>query len=222
MAGKRKAAPAGTPLGTPPRRKSYEVRPGQSIELLQELHILTRDGRMNQDSRRKLKQVYHLFNFIEPLLREAQAANPKSTSSTTAPASRISASSSTTCSSQRTAGRVVHLGYRDARRTGHRARQLAARLGFAGMRFQPLRLPIRSPRPNCPRASTSSPRCMPATPLPTTRSASRWPSARAIVLVPCCQAEVAATLRKHKAAALAGALGEVWRHRSTPASSAAT
>jgi len=34
-----------------------EIRPGQSIELLKALHILTRDGRLNQDSRRKLKQV---------------------------------------------------------------------------------------------------------------------------------------------------------------------
>ena len=31
-----------------------ELRPGQSIELLQELHILTREGKLNQDSRRKL------------------------------------------------------------------------------------------------------------------------------------------------------------------------
>jgi len=46
------------------------LRPGQSIELLKELHILTREGRLNQDSRRKLKQVYHLFQFIEQLLRE--------------------------------------------------------------------------------------------------------------------------------------------------------
>ena len=46
-----------------------ELRPGQSIELLKELHILTREGRLNQDSRRKLKQVYHLFQFIEPLLQ---------------------------------------------------------------------------------------------------------------------------------------------------------
>ncbi len=46
----------------------YEVRPDQSLELLKELHILTRDGKMNQDSRRKLKQVYHLYQFIEPLL----------------------------------------------------------------------------------------------------------------------------------------------------------
>ena len=44
--------------------KTYEVRPGQSVELLKELHILTRDGKMNQDSRRKLKQVYHLLSLI--------------------------------------------------------------------------------------------------------------------------------------------------------------
>jgi len=45
-----------------------EIKPGQSVELLKELHILTRDGKLNQDSRRKLKQVYHLYHFIEPLL----------------------------------------------------------------------------------------------------------------------------------------------------------
>ncbi|MEY2622397.1 MAG: hypothetical protein RIT26_2217, partial [Pseudomonadota bacterium] len=45
-----------------------EVRPGQSIALLQHLHILTREGRLNQDSRRKLKQVYHLVQFIQKLL----------------------------------------------------------------------------------------------------------------------------------------------------------
>lgn len=47
-----------------------DIRPGQSIELLKELHILTRDGKLNQDSRRKLKQIYHLYQFIEPLLKE--------------------------------------------------------------------------------------------------------------------------------------------------------
>lgn len=50
--------------------RAPEIRPGQSTELLKELHILTRDGKLNQDSRRKLKQVYHLYNFIEPLLAE--------------------------------------------------------------------------------------------------------------------------------------------------------
>ena len=45
-----------------------EIKPQQSIELLKELHILTRDGKINQDTRRKLKQVYHLYQFIEPLM----------------------------------------------------------------------------------------------------------------------------------------------------------
>src|SRR5690606_34401132 len=51
-----------------------ELREGQSIELLQELHILTREGKLNQDTRRKLKQVYHLVQFIEPLLAEVLLA----------------------------------------------------------------------------------------------------------------------------------------------------
>jgi hypothetical protein len=47
-----------------------EIKPEQSIELLKELHILTRDGKLNQDTRRKLKQVYHLYQFIEPLMAD--------------------------------------------------------------------------------------------------------------------------------------------------------
>jgi hypothetical protein len=47
-----------------------EIKPGQSADLLKALHILTRDGKLNQDSRRKLKQIYHLYHFIEPLLLE--------------------------------------------------------------------------------------------------------------------------------------------------------
>ena len=51
----------------------YEIRPTQSVELLKELHILTRDGKMNQDSRRKLKQVFHLVQFIEPIIQDVSA-----------------------------------------------------------------------------------------------------------------------------------------------------
>ena len=34
--------------------QKHEIRAGQSLELLKELHILTRDGKLNQDSRRNL------------------------------------------------------------------------------------------------------------------------------------------------------------------------
>ena len=66
---KHKAAATPKPLDL-----DLDLRPGQSIELLKELHILTRDGKLNQDSRRKLKQVYHLFQFIDKLLKELPAS----------------------------------------------------------------------------------------------------------------------------------------------------
>jgi len=50
-----------------------ELWPGQSVELLKALHILTRDGALNADSRRKLKQVLHLANLIKPALDAAFA-----------------------------------------------------------------------------------------------------------------------------------------------------
>ena len=65
------SATSATAAATPDARP--EIRPGQSIELLKDLHILTREGKLNQDSRRKLKQVTHLYQFIEPLLREVLA-----------------------------------------------------------------------------------------------------------------------------------------------------
>jgi hypothetical protein len=43
---------------------------GNSEELLKALHILTREGKLNADSRRKLKQVHHLAQLIEPLIRK--------------------------------------------------------------------------------------------------------------------------------------------------------
>jgi hypothetical protein len=54
--------------GGNPRTALDELWPGQSIALLKALHILTRDGAMNADSRRKLKQVLHLAQLIKPAL----------------------------------------------------------------------------------------------------------------------------------------------------------
>jgi len=45
-----------------------ELWPGQSVPLLKALHILTNNGRLNADSRRKLKQVLHLANLMRPAL----------------------------------------------------------------------------------------------------------------------------------------------------------
>ena len=52
--------------------KAAEVRrellPEQSPELLRELHLLTRDGDLNADALRKLKQVNHLVGLLRPAL----------------------------------------------------------------------------------------------------------------------------------------------------------
>ncbi|MGZ6023160.1 MAG: class I SAM-dependent methyltransferase [Rhizomicrobium sp.] len=54
--------------GGNPKQAIGELWPGQSIVLLKALHILTQDGAMNADSRRKLKQVLHLAQLIKPAL----------------------------------------------------------------------------------------------------------------------------------------------------------
>src|SRR5579872_5403474 len=65
-----------------PKDSLSELWPSQrsenSIALLKALHILTRDGALNADSRRKLKQVLHLTQLLRPALEAmlAQSAEP--------------------------------------------------------------------------------------------------------------------------------------------------
>ena len=48
-----------------------DLWPGQSVALLKALHILTHNGGLNADSRRKLKQVQHLAQLIKPAIDES-------------------------------------------------------------------------------------------------------------------------------------------------------
>ncbi len=52
---------------------SREVLPGVSTKLLQELHLVTRDGNLNADSLRKLKQVNHLIGLLRPAMEDVMA-----------------------------------------------------------------------------------------------------------------------------------------------------
>jgi hypothetical protein len=58
-----------------------DVWPGQvqqdSVALLKALHILTRDGALNHDARRKLKQVLHLVQLLRPSLDAVLAGQPE-------------------------------------------------------------------------------------------------------------------------------------------------
>ena len=200
-----------------PHPLADDIRPGQSLELLKELHILTRDGKINQDSRRKLKQVYHLVQFIEPLLTQVLADKPDiqlvdhgagksylgfilydlffKGREATAPGSRI-------------------YGIETRDELVKKSQELAARLGFPGMSFENLsvaaaitsdRLPARVD------VVTALHACNTATDDAIHFALKK--QARFIVLVPCCQAEVASVLKKNKAGSLArDALTEIWRH----------
>ena len=190
-----------------------EIRPGQSIELLQELHILTRDGRMNQDSRRKLKQVYHLYQFIEPLLREV--GNAKGAITLVDHGAGKSYLGfilfDLFFKALQDASHIYGIETREELVT--HSRELAQRLGFGGMSFLNLSVAESITSGELPAkvdVVTALHACNTAT-----DDAIRFALAKQalhIVLVPCCQAEVAAVLRKNKGAALKHPLAELWRH----------
>lgn len=191
-----------------------EIRPEQSLELLKQLHILTRDGKLNQDSRRKLKQVYHLYQFIEPLLTEALAERADiQLVDHGAGKSYLGFILHDLFFKQHAPdGRIHGIETRDELVMS--SRRLADKLGFsAGMRFQNLTVAesITSERlPERIDIVTALHACNTAT-----DDAIRFAlkkGARSIVLVPCCQAEVAAELRKHKQQALKHPIAELWRH----------
>lgn len=212
MSARRSAATSGVQEKS--SEKTYDVRPGQSIELLQELHILTRDGKLNQDSRRKLKQVFHLYQFIEPLLAEVAEA-------------RGSATVVDHGAGKSYLGFLLYDLFFKDRRDDSRiygveareelvasSRELAERLGFERMTFLAQTVADAASSEAIPAdvdVVTALHACDTATDDALRFAIER--RARHVVLVPCCQAEVAAALRQRKADALARtAVAELWRH----------
>ncbi|VXC46434.1 Methyltransferase domain containing protein [Burkholderia sp. 8Y] len=200
--------------GASDSQSKHEIRPGQSIELLKELHILTRDGKMNQDSRRKLKQVYHLFQFIEPLLADVhQRQGSVSLVDHGAGKSYL--------------GFILYdLFFKNLRDRSHiygietreelveKSEELARRLGFDRMSFLNLSVAesIHSQQlPESVDVVTALHACNTATDDAIHFALQK--KAKYIVVVPCCQAEVASVLRKNKGHALSkNVLTEMWRH----------
>jgi hypothetical protein len=194
-------------------RAELGLQPGQSIELLKELHILTREGRINQDARRKLKQVHHLVQFIEKLLLEIP----------TAPGHPTLADHG---AGKSYLGFILYDLFFQPRGVGHiygietrselveRSRELAARLGFERMSFLHLSAADAADAAGLPERIdmvTALHACDTATDDAIAFGLRK--QARFMVLVPCCQAELAGVLRQHKALDLARTpLAELWRH----------
>ena len=218
-----RAARSGTAPAQETRQKQTdqvieELRPGQSIELLKELHILTREGRLNQDTRRKLKQVYHLYQFIEPLLNSGWINNPAPTLADHGAGKSYlgfilyDLFYNVAHQGQNTAGHIY--GIETRTELVEKSRALAARLGFARMSF--LNLSVQQ--------ATASDELPPRIDIVTALHACDTATddaiafglakqARHMVLVPCCQAEVAGVLKKTRVLNLAKTpLAELWRH----------
>lgn len=190
-----------------------EIKPGQSIELLKELHILTREGKLNQDTRRKLKQVYHLFNFIEPLLKQLQSEDrPFNLVDHGAGKSYLGFILYDLFMKSSAQGKIIGIETREDLVT--KSRELAERLKFDRMEFHHLSV----------EESIASPLLSHSTDIVTALHACDTATddaikfalekkAKFLVLVPCCQAEVASVLKKNKGKNLSrSVLTEIWRH----------
>ena len=194
-----------------------EIKPEQSVELLKALHILTRDGKLNQDSRRKLKQVHHLVNFIAPLLDEvAQSSDAALTlADHGAGKSYLGFILYDLFFKSRTSAPLGHIyGIETRAELVEKSRDLAQRLQFPRMSFLNVSVDASIDSAELPATIdvvTALHACDTAT-----DDAIRFALAKRakfIVLVPCCQAEVAGVLRRNKAQALSSQpLAELWRH----------
>jgi len=190
-----------------------EINPNQSVELLKALHILTRDGKLNQDSRRKLTQVYHLYQFIEPLLNDVMLQNPDPTLvDHGAGKSYLGFILYDLFMKQQSAGRVV--GIETRADLVEKSRQLAASLAFERMDFQHLSVEesiTSTALPSTVDIVTALHACNTATDDAIQFGLKK--QAKYMVLVPCCQAEVAEVLRLHKNESFGKTpLSEIWRH----------
>ena len=189
------------------------LRPGQSVALLQELHILTREGKLNQDSRRKLKQVNHLFGFIEKILRELPES-PHGPTLADHGAGKSYLGFIVYDLYFKALGKGQIFGVESRSELVAASQALAQRLGFARMAFLNTSVADSAHSAEMPQRIdlvTALHACDTATDDAIAFGLAK--QARAMVLVPCCQAEIAACLRQHKALHLKrGALAELWRH----------
>ena len=190
-------------------QKLEDIKPQQSIELLKLLHILTRDGKINQDSRRKLKQVYHLYNFIEPILEIIKEENEKFLIVDHGCGKSYLGFILYDLFIKNTLGFVT--GIESKKDLIDNTKNLARELKFDRMSF------INSDIADSTELIfdnvdmvTALHACDTATDDAIHFGLER--KAKYMLLVPCCQAEVAKHLRSNKAQSLKKPLGELWRH----------
>lgn len=190
------------PQKTAQKSAAEELAPGQSVPLLKALHILTHNGGINADSRRKLKQVQHLAQLIKPAIDAALKEKSEPVLADLgagksylgfilydlyfAPAGR---------------GRVLNVEARPA--LVETARTIAAESGFTRMDF--VEGTIAESEVGKVDIVTALHACDTATDEAILFALKH--EAKFVALVPCCQAELAQQLD-----AVKGPLDQLWRH----------
>ena len=190
-----------------------DLRPDQSIELLKALHILTREGKINQDSRRKLKQVNHLCQFIEKLLLALTDSEQGPTlADHGAGKSYLGFIVYDLFFKGLGKGRIYGIETRSELVASSKA--LAQHLGFDRMTFLNLSVTESAHSDALPAnidVVTALHACDTATDDAIVFGLQK--KAKCMVLVPCCQAELARSLNQNKALNLQRTpLAELWRH----------
>jgi hypothetical protein len=179
-------------------------RPERSVALLKALHILTREGALNADSRRKLKQVLHLTQILRPAL-EALLKDSQEPVLADLGAGKSYLGFVLYDLILGPAGRGRVVGVETRAELTEASRVLATESGFERMEF--VSSPIEAAVLPGGRADmvTALHACDTATD-DAIRFALRH-EAKTIALVPCCQAEIAQLLKAEK-----GPLRQLWRH----------
>jgi hypothetical protein len=195
---------AKTQKKTAPKDPIGELWPGQSVALLKALHILTQNGGLNADSRRKLKQVLHLANLIRPALDWAFAEKEQPLlADLGAGKSYLGFILYDLFFTKQSRGTVYGIEARhDLIET---SQKIAAESGFERMHF--LESAIRDAKLSGGKADvvTALHACDTATDEAILFALQN--EARFVALVPCCQAEVARELDDVK-----GPMHQLWRH----------
>jgi hypothetical protein len=176
----------------------------KSVPLLKALHILTRDGALNADSRRKLTQVLHLTQLLRPALEKMLAGGDNPVlADLGAGKSYLGFILYDLVIGPAGHGRVIGIETREQLVEASRA--LAAQSGFERMEF--IAAPIAEATLPGGKADmvTALHACDTATD-DAIRFALRH-EAKVIALVPCCQAEVARLLDGQQ-----GPMRQLWRH----------
>jgi hypothetical protein len=180
------------------------ANPRKSEPLLKALHILTRDGALNADSRRKLTQVLHLTQLLRPAIEAMlKEKDDPLLADLGAGKSYLGFILYDLIIGPAGKGRVTGIETRDA--LVETSRALAAQAGFDRLDF--MMSPIA--QANLPGGHADMVTALHACDTATDdaiRFALRH-EAKYVALVPCCQAEVARLLDGHQ-----GPMRQLWRH----------